>query len=252
MKCEHCGSNLNIEDKVCPFCGSPNPFAQQHQKEMEKFSKDYRKTKEDVLEQSTRFNKRVMRATILAVLVALCAVMAVLCFKADDIRWWRMEKDIQAQAGVHTTQLDELMEMRDYLGFEYYYQKNGLSYTDSFREYDAAADASWDYRRFYEDLLRLLARNEEENVYTYYSEEELLADIAKDISALYQCLDEESYRFSEGALAHDKVAYIEDAIRSMEALVQAYFGISAGEASGMRSMTPARIEVMLEDAYVQD
>lgn len=251
MKCEHCGSNLNIEDKYCPFCGVPNPFAQEHQKEMEKFSKDYQKTKKDVLEQSTRFNKRVMRITVLAVLVALCAVMAVLCVKADDIRWWRMEKDIEAQAEVHATQLDELMEMRDYLGFEYYFRETDLSFSDSFREYSAAEDATWRYRRFYEDLLRLLSRNEEENIYAYYSEEELLGEMSENIYSIYQCLNADNY-YGMDALTPEVVAFIEDMTRDVETLIQAYFGVSAEEASQMRTMTAARIEVMLEDAYVQD
>ena len=35
MKCEHCGYNLQLEDRFCPYCGKPNPFAAQHQREME-------------------------------------------------------------------------------------------------------------------------------------------------------------------------------------------------------------------------
>ena len=45
MKCKYCGNNLNIEDKFCPYCGRPNPFAQKHQEEMERYEKDYSETK---------------------------------------------------------------------------------------------------------------------------------------------------------------------------------------------------------------
>ena len=85
MKCQHCGNNLNIEDRFCPYCGQPNPFAVKHQEEMDRYEKDYQETKEDVLEQSSRFNRHTVRITIIAVLVALIAVTCFLLAKADDI-----------------------------------------------------------------------------------------------------------------------------------------------------------------------
>ena len=76
MKCQHCGNNLNIEEIFCPYCGQPNPFAVKHQEAMRRFEKDYERTKKDVLEQSTRFNRHTVRITILAVLLALIAATA--------------------------------------------------------------------------------------------------------------------------------------------------------------------------------
>ena len=109
MKCQHCGNNLNIEDKYCPYCGQPNPFAVKHQEEMERFEKDYQETKEDVLEQSSRFNRHTVRITIIAVMVALIALTCFLLAKADDIRWWQMEKAIEAEAPAHREAIQQLM-----------------------------------------------------------------------------------------------------------------------------------------------
>ena len=94
MKCKHCGSNLNIEDKFCPYCGEPNPYATLHQKEMDKYKKDYQATKRDVLEQSSRFNRRTVKVTIIAIMVALIAAVMVLIFNVDNIRYWKEDRDI--------------------------------------------------------------------------------------------------------------------------------------------------------------
>ena len=39
MKCPHCGAQVGLEDKYCPFCGLPNEFAQKHQEDMAKDSR---------------------------------------------------------------------------------------------------------------------------------------------------------------------------------------------------------------------
>ena len=153
MKCEYCGNNLQIEDQVCPFCGKPNPFARQHQKEMAKFSRKFEKTRADVLEESARFNKKTVRITILAVLVALAAVFAFLCAKADDIRYDRQEREIERNAAAISRSIDAMMEARDYCGLYRYVSVNRYSYTDALRDYDAVISVSMYYDRFYEQLM---------------------------------------------------------------------------------------------------
>ena len=115
MKCEHCGYNLQIEDSFCPYCGQPNPFAVRHQREMQHFSREFQKTKQDVLEKSSRFNRRTVRITITAVLIAACAVMAFLCAAADDIRYMQNEKKIEAGAQLIVTTGGVSVGRKDYL-----------------------------------------------------------------------------------------------------------------------------------------
>ncbi|MGN0156099.1 MAG: hypothetical protein ACI39N_02540, partial [Lachnospiraceae bacterium] len=71
MKCKYCGANLAIEDEKCPFCGKPNPFMTKHRSEMKRFTKEFEKTKSEVIEKSNRFNSWTIRVTVIAVLVAL-------------------------------------------------------------------------------------------------------------------------------------------------------------------------------------
>ena len=39
MKCPHCGAQIGLEEKYCPFCGLPNEFARKHQEDMGEYPK---------------------------------------------------------------------------------------------------------------------------------------------------------------------------------------------------------------------
>ena len=250
MKCQHCGNNLNIEENFCPYCGQPNPFAVKHQEAMRRFEKDYERTKQDVLEESSRFNRHTVRITILAVLVALIAATAILLVKADDIRWWRMEKRVEAQADRHREAIGRLMDDRDYLGVYSYINKNDIRFTDAFREYDTISDSAFQYRQFYTNLMMLQAKKTDADTFRYYSESELLENIAQEIYRTNECLEPQSY--NEAAYTAEKMAFVEGVRDRMEIMVESYIGLSREEALSTRDMTVARINVLLEDHYGED
>ena len=247
MKCQHCGNNLNIEENFCPYCGQPNPFAVRHQEAMRRFEKDYESTKKGVLEQSSRFNRHTVRITILAVLLALIAATAILLIKANDIRWWRMEKRVEARADEHRAAIGELMDNRDYLGLYSYLTENDIRYTDSFREYDAVCDSSFQYMQIYENLMMLHVKKTDPEAFRYYGREELLQDVAYAISRINECLKPQSY--NEAAYTAEKIAYMESLRGRVEVLLEGYLGLSREEAESTREMTMARINVLLEDSY---
>lgn len=247
MKCQHCGSNLNIEDSVCPYCGQPNPFATEHQEAMRRFEKDYERTKKDVLEQSSRLSRHTVRVTVLAILVALIAAAAVLLIKADDIRWWRQAKRIEANAAVYCETIDRLMDDREYLELYSYINRNNIRYSDAMREYASVFDSSFIYRQFYEDLMILQSKKADPERFKYYNAAELLEDIAGEIKRINECMEPQTY--NEAAYTPEKMAYMEDLRDTIETLTEGYFGLSREQTLETRSMTAARINVLLEDSY---
>lgn len=250
MKCPHCGNNLNIEDKFCPYCGQPNTFAVKHQEEMERYERDYKKTKKDVLEETSRFNRHTVRITIIAVLVALIAVTCFLFAKADDIRWWQMERKIDTEAPMHRAALDEIIADRDYMMLYSYMSRNRITYTRSLREYDAVYDTTSRYRMFYENLMTLQAKKADEERYKYYTDSEIIEDVSKNIFSLYEYMQPQEY--NEEAYAKDKMEYMEDLRDHMETMVSGYFGLSPEEVREMRTMSASRINVLLEDSYEKE
>lgn len=250
MKCPHCGNNLNIEDKFCPYCGEPNTFAVKHQEEMDRFEKDFKETREDVLEQSSRFNRHTVRITIIAVMVALIAVSCFLLAKADDIRWWQLEKSIEAEAPAHREAITELMEERDYMSLYSYMNRNRITYTSSLREFDAVYDTTSRYHMFYDNLMILEAKKNGEGSYSYYTESELIETISREIKAIYEYMEPQEYNAE--AWSGDKMEYMEDLRDHVETLVSGYFGLSLEEVREMRTMTESRISVLLEDSYEKE
>ena len=247
MKCEHCGNNLQMEDSFCPYCGQPNPFAVRHQKEMQHFKREFQKTRQDVLAQSSRFNRHTVRITILAILIAACAFMAFLCAKADDIRYNRIEKRIEAEAKQHSAAIDALMEERDFAGVYSYMDRNHLSYTRAFDEYDAVYMVSLYYTRLYENLMMLLLKSVNEDVYRYYKQEELIEDIAAGIGSIGEAQIENDYHPEQ--FTEEKKAYMKAAEEVADRLLIRYMHITEEEAEQLPSLTQARRTVLLEDAY---
>ena len=44
MKCPHCGAQIGLEEKYCPFCGLPNEFARKHQEDMDRYEQEFQQT----------------------------------------------------------------------------------------------------------------------------------------------------------------------------------------------------------------
>ena len=246
MKCQNCGANLNLEDRFCSYCGEPNPFAVRHQEQMERYEKDYRETRKAVLEQSSRFNRRTVNITVIAVLTALIALCGLLYARADDIRWWKMERAVASQAEVHRQELDRLMEARDYPALNSYCRRNRIDYSDALREYDAVSDMTYRYMSFYDELMTLQGKRADSGAFQYISESELTERIAVSIYSVYEAMEPRVYNAE--AFQGERMAYMEDLRDHMEIMVSGYFGISPEEAAGMRDMTQTRIAVLLEES----
>ena len=57
VNCKNCGAPLSLEDAFCPHCGTPNPEAQEHLKKLAKLDKDYRRTKNEVIQEVKKTKK---------------------------------------------------------------------------------------------------------------------------------------------------------------------------------------------------
>ena len=68
MKCPHCGAQIGLEEKYCPFCGLPNEFARKHQEDMDRYEQEFQQTQSEVY-QKTRHSldsKTAIQAAIQA------------------------------------------------------------------------------------------------------------------------------------------------------------------------------------------
>lgn len=245
MKCEYCGANLNLEDKVCPFCGRENPFAVQHQKEMDQFNRDYNKTKKEVLENASKSSKRTVRITIIAVLVALVAVAAVVFALRDDIRYNLQEKQIAAKKAVYEKEMEQMMIDKDYLSLEAFMSEKRISYADAFSEYYELSHNLLYYKWLVEDLTSLITF--ENRTYNYDSKEELIKDISERAYNILKPV--EINKYNEIEFEGLKGECIESIKEDTILLLKTYFNLSDEEAGSLKTLSEARINVLLEDKY---
>ena len=85
MKCDHCGANIGLEDKVCPYCGKINPYAQQHQQQMQHYQQQFEQTRQDVEEKANRFAGIAAPLTVLVISIVILIGSVIFAAKAYDI-----------------------------------------------------------------------------------------------------------------------------------------------------------------------
>ncbi|MCR5733122.1 MAG: zinc ribbon domain-containing protein [Lachnospiraceae bacterium] len=247
MKCEHCGNNLGLEDLVCPYCGTENKMAKQHNTDMKRFSADYASTKQDVISNSRRFNAFTVRITIIAVLVTLIAVMVIALCNSYDIRSARQEKIIAANENKYRDDLDKLIDERDYLGLSYYSRINNIRYSDSLEDLYMIFTVSSVYESFMHDMYYLFDDD------SYMDDEEAFERIAESMDRIYSYRDpnseyEKNKYYTDGRV-YD---YIYDLSVHMETLIKGYFNLSDEDIESFDELSNAKKQILLEDGYHKD
>lgn len=134
MKCSNCGNNLTIDNEVCPYCGSKNPYAVKHREDMKRFSQDYDDTKKEVVEKSGRFNERTFKIAIVAVTIAAIAILAFFGVAAEDLKRQNARERMKGDAEDYIPEIERLMAEGDYIGFYDYFETNNLIHNDLLEE----------------------------------------------------------------------------------------------------------------------
>lgn len=245
MKCEYCGGLLQIEDAKCPHCGKDNPHYIKHRSDMQAYQADYQSTKEEVLQNTSKLNRRNVHITVIAVLVALCAVAAVFCILGDNIQDARRESGIERNKTVYETHIRGYMEEGDPIGLYQYANRNRLTYSKALEEYDKVFTISMYYNYFYEYTMELMTEGTEKK---YYTLEERCQDISRYAGYLYQYRERQSYD-KEACFTPDKVAFMDETVGKLELFLKAYFGLSDEEIAQVPSLSQARLTLLLAEGY---
>lgn len=82
MKCPHCGAQIGLEEKYCPFCGLPNEFARKHQEDMDRYEQEFQQTQSEVYQKTRHFTSLTVPLTVIFVLILLNIVSFVFVAKS--------------------------------------------------------------------------------------------------------------------------------------------------------------------------
>lgn len=255
MKCDYCGSNLTIDDKVCPYCHQPNKHYVKHRQDMFHYETDYQNTKSEVYEKAGKTSRRAARIAVLAVMVMLVLGAVVVNVYVWDIRRAVNMYGEKKHLTEYQTQLDAYAEKGDWTGYYNFLNDRDLVYYDfdntEFEHYQQFGRLAGTYHDIWEMCSRLVEHNNGNGYDSYFDPDKCLENISDDLVYLYRNVSEDYY-YVEMYRHHTE--WCENLISQAEALVQAYVGVDGEVFAGksIRQMSNTKILVLLERSYEKD
>ena len=253
MKCPNCGANMGLEDKFCPYCGSANPFAKQHQKDMQHYEAQFEATRQEVEKKANRFAGIAVPLTILGISLALLIAAVIFAARSYDIGANIKAKRVaQGEAGYRES-IEAALDARDYGLVDQIYSVNDLYYvSDDYHdstliEYAMIFRACQYYAMADETISRWTIGGEQS-----YSEERFAESckyLADNLLDLYTVQDRDWYDAS--CLTEEKLARITEMQEQMTALLITYGGLTEDEIAEIPDMSEQKLARLLEEHFSQ-
>lgn len=246
MKCPNCGSNLTIDDEKCQFCGQANPFAVKHRREMKRFTREFNKTKENIMQESRKVNHWAAKITLIAVLVALNAVIMYFNVESYSVDRFFDRRRIEANYLTYKNELDKFEEERNYIAFCKYYETYELSRSDLMNEYRKVQSVCSNYASLYQYVLQMKTQDPE-----YYTTEDWLEYIAQTIGYMYDYYLPGEYSDADQYKPVHQ-ACMTDAVEQAEDLIQTYFNLTDEEIESFETLSNARRQILMEEGLTRN
>ena len=249
MKCEYCGANMGLEDKYCPYCGKINPYAKQHQEQMQQYQQKFEETRQDVEAKANRFAGIAAPMTVLAISAVIFLASIILAFNADEIARSSRVRELEAQEPELRARIELLLNDQDYLALnEMYNDENLYMISGSYRS-EALSDYDMIFRAAsaYASLFEQLGNRTESSKYRFEPDhiEVYTSMIASSLVSLYT-LEEKDY-FEASCYTKDKLAPVHDMQDQISALLIAYADFTPEEIRQIPDMSETLIQDLLTE-----
>lgn len=148
MKCQNCGAEIGLLDKVCPHCGSVNTESAGHQAEMKHYQKLSTKTKGKVRESIAQNVPLVVSVIALVLLIAGIGTALYVSENASLFSHWARRKESMKKYEEYTVSLQRFLEKEDYAGFVAFKELHVIpEYEEPYREFEKVWDLACEYCR---------------------------------------------------------------------------------------------------------
>ena len=240
MKCPSCGANLQIDHAFCPYCGKVNPVAQKHREDMNRYANDYKKTKEEVIGNTRKFNKVTFRVTAIAITLAAIAGVIVLSVAKTRLSYSVRRDRRSLKAPQYYEATLNLMDEGDYVGLATLASAKGVRSANDKAFYDyygvfRAAD-------LYDDVFTKMVKSLSDTEIT----DSDITSLASSIHSFYKSFDSYS---SYGQENERVIKFNADIKRDMKFLLTTYLEISKEKADEVETMSEGQISVMIEEVF---
>ena len=244
MKCQYCGADVSLEDRICPHCGRAVDQAQRHQKEMEHYESEFARTREEALRKSGGTSGITtaigIRLVVLAGLIILLIVMVVSLdpYSAGERK---AKREALASRTAFTARIEEMLANRDYSELYTFNRRYSFEYIDEYKDYRYIFYAV-DYMHRISRGLMELAYYREGPDSPYYTE-----SLAKSVNEFFSTTEPD--RYERYAADVDKTAEVYAQMEEeLQILLRRYLGLTAEETASLRTLSASRRTVIIESA----
>lgn len=242
MKCEICSAPVTLEDEFCPYCGALNKPARQHIEDMQRYNRDYQKTRAEVLRNVDRSSRRHGYILAILALVVLNVVVFTAQFFDYEIEDLRRTLQVRRNATAYEREMAAMEAAGDYSLMQRVYNREWLyDGSENLRSYNYVCDMAGDLERI-EDNLFYLCHPEVPN---YMEPDEELDRLANYIVYFYENWKWQDESYSQQYFAEPHLAAMKDMKRCVETELQRYAGLTDEEIEKLPDMKKTELLLLL-------
>ena len=242
MKCPHCGGEMSLEDKLCPYCGMPNEEAAEHAREMHRYKEAYRRTEKEVREKTHRQAARFTKYLVSFVLILLSIAAIWFGRNAYSFRYDAQRRAARKNAAAYTAEMETYLAAGDYVGFYESAERRHISfYEDEYAPFVRVGAAARDYCYLVAAFSKLIQPE------GHLGAEYLAGYLAESLDDFVDCLNEERYAYYDDTEEWDGTEEAVAAMKSdVSALLKRYLGFTDEEAADVYTMSSANRRLLIE------
>lgn len=243
MKCYNCGAPIQMTQKFCPNCGSPNVEFKKHIDDMEQYDKKFNRTRSKVIGNSKWFVKYIapVTALVISVVALALAVIGSNTMLGYDIAQRKQQKYYDSHSDEIQTRLRKLLEDGEYTTVYSMYSNGDCSLKDSGDRY--AWNDFYNVASNYTYLRKGIINMMEEDNTSYYSSE-YMNTVARAVSDMEDAVDR-CFNSSYHSVSGESVQYIKDMHEKSHELLKTYFNLTDEDISGLADMSQTDILTLI-------
>ena len=241
MKCSSCGANLQIDNEFCPYCGKQNMIAKKHREDMKRYETNYRRTREEVIGNSKKFNQRTFKITAIAVTLTVLLIAIGLIPISERLGYKHMREEGRRRAEESEKMLEYYINNDDYAGYRAYIVDNNLyfDYRSKVSDYSSPAAMASSFTSLIEIAYSLNGNTPKD---VSFSKPEYVSSY---VNSIY----ENEERIAQMDIADNIKTFSRHMCEDMELMLNTYFGIPLDVARNFPNMSEAQRSIAIEEGY---
>lgn len=232
VNCKKCGGPLSLNEAVCPYCGEPNPEAQEHLEKLRELDEQFETASREV---AAEVKKSKRGYGILVVLVMLLVANLVI-FAMNRMSYDIAERIIarKMSGSEITAQLDRYLEEGEYIELDLFMNRFSLSYRD-YEDYHKISYLGYCQNRIVDAMTEYL--------YSTDTYDDPLVRTCKAIADF-----EEEYGYLQKRDNSETVLYHMERIQTqVNGFLRNYLGLTEEDIAGLKDLNESSILILVNE-----